>query len=128
MSGGGALSSYLKQNIESKWGPEALWVQRNADPAFASFLTSFNPYRGRNDSSQYAAMNSAIGTILTNLAAQTPKIYLRSTTWHNSKNDTADNRVGFRISTHAMYNNFSQVDWMFDQLVAQIDASGLPQL
>jgi hypothetical protein len=73
-------------------------------------------------------MNSAIGTILTNLAAQTPKIYLRSTTWHNSKNDTADNRVGFRISTHAMYNNFSQIDWMFEQLVAQVNASGLPQL
>ena len=125
---GVALSNYLKQKIECKWGPEALWVQRNADPAFASFLTSFNPFQGRNDSAQYAAMNSAISTILSNLAAQTPKIYLRSTTWHNSKNDTADNRVGFRISTHAMYNDYSQIDWMFDQLVAQINASGLPQL
>jgi hypothetical protein len=27
-----------------------------------------------------------------------------------------------------MYNNFSEIDWMFDQLVAQIDASGLAQL
>jgi len=125
---GVALSNYLKQKIESKWGPNALWVQRNADPAFASFLTSFNPFRGRNDSAQYSAMNSAISAILTNLAAQTPKIYLRSTTWHNSKNDTSDNRVGFRISTHAMYNNYSEIDWMFEKLVAQIDASGLPQL
>gem|GEM_PF-5259938 len=125
---GVALGNYLKQKIECKWGPEALWVQRNADPAFASFLTSFNPFRGRDDSSQFAAMNSAINTILANLAAQTPKIYLRSTTWHNSRNDTADTRVGFRISTHAMYNNYSQIDWMFDRLVAQIDASGLPQV
>jgi isopenicillin-N epimerase len=125
---GVALGNYLKQKVEAKWGPGALWVQRNADPSFASFLTSFNPFRGRNDSGQYSAMNGAIGTVLNNLAAQSPKMYLRSTTWHNSKADSADNRVGFRISTHAMYNNFSEIDWMFDKLVAQIDASGLPQL
>ncbi|QEM69231.1 aminotransferase class V-fold PLP-dependent enzyme [Geobacter sp. FeAm09] len=125
---GVALGTYLKRKIENKWGPGALWVQRNADPAFASFLTSFNPFRGKNDSAQFSAMSSAMSTILANLAAQTPKIYLRSTTWHNSKDDTADNRIGFRISTHAMYNNYSQIDWMFDQLVAEIDASGLPQL
>lgn len=125
---GTALSDYLKRKIEAKWGPEALWVQRNADASFATFLTSFNPFRGRDDSAQFAAMNSAINTILANLAAQTPKIYLRSTTWHNGKNDTADNRVGFRISTHAMYNSYAEIDWMFQKLVAQIDASGLPQL
>jgi selenocysteine lyase/cysteine desulfurase len=122
-----ALADYLKQKIEGKWGPGALWVQRG-DAAFKTFVTSFNPFSGRNDSSQYSAMNSAINAILTNLAGQNPKIYLRSTTWHDNKTSTSDNRVGFRISTHAMYNNYAEIDYMFDQLVARIDASGLPQL
>lgn len=125
---GVALSDYLKQKIERKWGAKALWVQRNPDPAFATFVTSFNPFRGRDDSAQFSSMNGAINRILGNLAAQTPKIYLRSTTWHNSKDDAADNRVGFRISTHAMYNSYSEIDWMFDQLAAQIDSCGVPQL
>ena len=125
---GVALSDYLKQKIERKWGAKALWVQRNPDPAFATFVTSFNPFRGRDDSAQFSSMNGAINRILGNLAAQTPKIYLRSTTWHNSKDDAADNRVGFRISTHAMSNNYSEIDWMFDQLAAQIDSCGVPQL
>jgi hypothetical protein len=49
-------------------------------------------------------------------------------TWRDKKTDTADNRVAFRISTHAMYNNYAEIDQMFDLLVARIDASGLPQL
>jgi selenocysteine lyase/cysteine desulfurase len=125
---GVALGDYLKQKIEAKWGPGALWVQRNPDPAFATFLTSFNPFRDRDLSSQYSAMNSAISAILTSLATGTPKVYIRSITWRNSKTDAADNRVGFRISTHAMYNNYEQIDQMFDLLMAQINASGLPQL
>ncbi|MDD2899955.1 MAG: aminotransferase class V-fold PLP-dependent enzyme [Desulfuromonadaceae bacterium] len=123
-----ALSTYLKQKIENKWGPAALWVHRNPDPSFATFLTSFNPFRDRNESSRYSAMNSAISAILGNLSALPAKIYIRSTTWRDTKDDQSDNRVGFRISTHAMYNNFAEIDYMFDQLVAQIDASGLAQL
>jgi selenocysteine lyase/cysteine desulfurase len=125
---GVALGNYLKQKIECKWGPGALWVQRNPDPAFATFLTSFNPFSDKDVSSQYSTMNSAISTILSSLAAGTPKIYLRSVTWRDKKTDTADNRVAFRISTHAMYNNYAEIDQMFDLLVARIDASGLPQL
>ena len=125
---GVALGDYLKQKIEATWGPGALWVQRNLDPAFATFLTSFNPFRDRDLSSQYGAMNSAISVINKALAAEDPKIYLRSTTWRDKKTDTGDNRVGFRISTHAMYNNYEEIDWMFDRLVAQVDASILPKL
>ena len=125
---GVALGNYLKQKIEGKWGAGALWVQRNPDPAFATFLTSFNPFRDRDLSSQYSTMNKAISTILAAMAAGTPKVYLRSVTWRDKKTDSADNRVAFRISTHAMYNNYDQIDQMFDLLVAQIDASGLAQL
>ncbi len=125
---GVTLGNYLKAKVKAKWGDNALWVQQNPDPRFATFLTSFNPFRDKNLTSQYAAMNAAINTILTSLAAETPKIYIRSTTWRDKQTDPADNRVGFRISTHAMYNNYEQIDYMFDRLVAKINASGLPQL
>jgi isopenicillin-N epimerase len=124
---GVALADYLKGKIVGKWGPAALWVQPG-DAVFKTFVTSFNPFRDRNLTSAYSAMNGAINTILANLAGQNPKIYLRSTTWHDSKTSTSDDRVGFRISTHAMYNNYAEIDYMFNQLVAQIDASGLAQL
>jgi selenocysteine lyase/cysteine desulfurase len=125
---GVALGNYLKQKIEGRWGRRALWVQRNPDPAFATFLTSFNPFRDRDESTRFAAMNGAINTILAALAAETPKIYIRSVTWHDRITDPADTRIGFRISTHAMYNNFEQIDYMFERLVSQINASGFPQL
>lgn len=122
------LGNYLKKKIEGRWGKEALWVQRNPDPAFATFLTCVNPFRGKDDSSQFGVMNAAIGKILTALAAETPKIYIRSITWRNRQTDTTDNRIGFRISTHAMYVNFEQIDYLFERLAAHVDASGLPQL
>lgn len=122
------LGNYLKAKITHKWGPNALWVQQNPDPAFATALTSFNPFAGKDDPSQYAAMNTAISGILTTLAGEDPKIYLRSTTWHNSKDDSGDNRVGFRISTHGVYNNYEQIDHMFHRLVAAVNATGLTQL
>ena len=124
---GVALGNYLKDKIAARWRG-ALWVEKNTDPAFATFLTSFNPFQGKNDSAQYGAMNAEISAILRVLAAEDPKIYLRSTTWRDKKTDSTDNRVGFRISTHAMYNNYAEIDWMFARLVAQIDASKLQQL
>ena len=60
------------------------------------------------------------------LAGEDPKIYLRTTTWHDLKTDAADNRVGFRVSTHGVYNNYDQIDYMFDRLVAAVNATGLP--
>lgn len=102
-------------------------MQRNNDPAFATALTSFNPFKGKDDGSQFGVMNGAINAILAGLAAETPKMYLRSVTWRDKKTDTADNRVGFRISTHAMYNNFEQIDHMFERLVVHVNASGLEQ-
>lgn len=122
------LGNYLKGKIEERWGQEALWVQKNPDPAFATCLTSFNPFRGKDDSSQFATLKTAIGTTLDGLAAETPKIYIRSVTWRNRKTDSADNRIGFRVSTHAVYNDFEQVDYLFERLVHHVDNSGLPQL
>ena len=125
---GVALANYLKDKIAARWGQSALWVQRNPDPGFNTFLTSFNPFRAKDDPGSYDTMNAAIGTILTALASGNPKIYIRSVTWHDRKTDPADNRVALRISTHAMYNSPAQIDFVFDRLVSLIDSSGLPQL
>ncbi len=124
---GVALGNYLKQKITAQWGNKALWVQPG-DPSFATAVTSFNPFFGKDDPAQYDAMNNAMTTILSTLAGEDPKIYLRSTQWHNLHTDTADNRCGLRISTHGVYNNYQQIDHMFDRLVAAVNASGLPQL
>lgn len=122
------LGDYLKAKIKRQWGHNSLWVEKNHDPRFATALTSFNPFAGKDDASQFAAMNSAMSNVLTALAGEDPKIYLRTTTWHDRATDTADNRVGFRISTHGVYNNYNQIDFMFDRLVAAINTTGLPQL
>jgi isopenicillin-N epimerase len=73
-------------------------------------------------------MNGAMGSILAKLAAGTPKIYIRTTTWRASKASGADDRIAFRISTHAMYNDWDEIDLMFERLVSEVDAVGLPQL
>ena len=68
-------------------------------------------------------MNNAMNSVLATLAGEDPKIYLRTTTWHDNQTDPADNRVGFRISTHGVYNNQGQIDYMFDRLVAAVEAA-----
>ncbi len=73
-------------------------------------------------------MSTALSTILANLAAGTPKIYIRSITWRASKASTADDRIAFRISTHAMYNDWDQIETLFRRLKEEIDKAGLPQL
>lgn len=125
---GTALGNYLKDKVAAKWSPGALSVQKNPDPKFWTFLTAVNPFKGKNDSAQFAAMNSAINTILGKLAGQDPKIYIRSITWRDKHTDPADNRVAFRIGTHAMYNNYEEINTMFDALVKYVNESGLAQL
>jgi hypothetical protein len=49
-------------------------------------------------------------------------------TWREHAPDTADNRVGFRVSTHAVYNSKAEIDWLFERLVFHVNASGLKQL
>ncbi len=133
---GVALGNQFKGLIASEWGPEALWVQENPDPRFATALTAFNPFVARDDASQFAAMSAAInGTgsgasrvpgILDYLAQETPKIYVRSITWRSSQQASADDRIGFRISTHAVYNNQDEVEYVFARLVERINMTGLP--
>jgi selenocysteine lyase/cysteine desulfurase len=122
------LGNYLKAKVAAQWGANALWVQQNPDPAFATALTAFNPFAGKDDPSQYSTMRTAMSTILTTLAGEDPKIYIRTVTWRDRKTDPADNRITFRVSTHGVYNNFDQIDYMFERLVAAVNASGLPQL
>jgi isopenicillin-N epimerase len=125
---GVALGDYLKLKIAAQWGPQALWVQKNPDPAFATALTSFNPFAGKDDPNQFSAMRAAMNDVLTTLATGDPKIYIRTVTWRDRAVDPADNRIGFRVSTHAVYNNFDDIEILFDRLVAAVDATGLPQL
>ena len=124
---GVALGNYLKGLVAAQWGPGALWVQQNPNSAFATAVTSFNPFAAKDEAASYGVMNAAISTILTNLAAEMPKVYGRSTTWRTSGLLTADNRVGFRISTHGVYNNYDEIDYAFARLVDQVNLSGLAQ-
>jgi len=124
-----ALAAYLQQKIAAKWTPEALTVQ-SPDPRFKTFLTSFNPFRDRYLTSQYAAINSALSQVVNRLAAGSPKIYVRTVTWRERRTETADNRVAFRVSTHAMYNDWDEIDLMFGEVVKHVEAvageTGLP--
>jgi selenocysteine lyase/cysteine desulfurase len=125
---GTSLASALRRRILERWGPRALWVADHPDVRFRTALTSFNPFAGNENPAQFATLNSAINAILAALAAETPKIYVRSTTWRDRHSDPADNRVGFRVATHAVYNDLAQIDWFVDRLAEQVAASGLPQL
>jgi selenocysteine lyase/cysteine desulfurase len=125
---GVALGNYLKDKIASRWGDNALWVQQNPDTAFATAITSFNPFEGKDNTFDFSAMNTAMSTVLSTLASETPKIYIRTVTWRDKKTDSSDNRIGFRVSTHGVYNNYDEIDYMFRRLAAAINATGLPQL
>lgn len=123
-----ALAAYLRRKVTEHWGNSALWIQQHPDSAFNTALTSFNPFAGREDSSRYAELNAASTSVVNALAAETPKIYARTVTWRDRPSDTADNRVGFRLSTHAVYNSFEEIDHVVERLAAAVDATGLPQL
>jgi hypothetical protein len=92
---------------------------------FATALTSFNPFVGRDDGAAYASLRSAVSSVVDALAAEDPKIYIRFVTWDSSLAAPSDDRVGFRISTHGVYNSYDEVDYMFDRLVYQIQQTGL---
>lgn len=49
-------------------------------------------------------------------------------TWRDGPASAADDRVGFRVSTHGVYNDFDRIDHVFDRLVNQVNPTGLPQL
>ncbi len=119
------LGGYLKDLIEAQW-PGSLWVEeRPAYDPFATALTSFNPFVGRDDSSAYGPVHDAIAAVVDALAEEDPKIYIRYTTWKSNKELKDDDRVGFRISTQAVYNNYDEVDYVFERLVYQVAETGL---
>jgi len=122
------LGGYLKDLIDAQW-PGSLWVEKRPvyDP-FATALTSFNPFVGRDDSTAYSAVRAAISAVVAALAAEDTKIYIRDVTWKSSLAAPSDDRVGFRISTHGVYNNYDEVEYVFERLVDQIDQTGLPTI
>lgn len=124
------LGNRLKEQIAYRW-PGALWVEARPpyDP-FATALTSFNPFVGResSDPAVYAAIRQAIVDVVEALAAEDPKIYIRFVTWKSQKDLPDDDRIGFRVSTHGVYNSFGDVDYVFDRLVHHIENQGLATL
>jgi len=122
------LGNALKAKIEAQW-PGSLWVDaRPPYSPFATALTSFNPFVGRDDSGSYAALRTVMSDVANALAAEDPKTYIRFVTWRSSLAAESDDRVGFRISTHGVYNSYEEVDYVFDRLVYQIEQTGLPTL
>ncbi|MCG6940572.1 MAG: aminotransferase class V-fold PLP-dependent enzyme [Thiohalocapsa sp.] len=122
------LGNYLKAKIEAQW-PGALWVEaREPYSPFATALTAFNPFVGRDDSSAYEALHTAVSDVVDALAADDPKTYIRYTTWESSLAAAGDDRVGFRVSTHGVYNNYDEVDDMFDRLVYHVQQTGVPTI
>ena len=124
---GVALAAHLRGLIRGQWGAEALWVDPG-DPAFDTALTSFNPFQGKNDPARFATLRDTISQIVNALAAETPKVYIRYVTWRSSSAAPADDRIGFRISTHGVYNDYEDVAYVFQRLAALVSASGLPKL
>lgn len=126
------LSNHLKDRVADKWGKQALWVQKNAEPEFATFLTAFNPLVTKDDPAQFDAMLAGMNEIRDKLSSHSdPKIYIRTITWQEQPTIAAgvkDTAVGFRVSTHPVYNSVADVDTMFDALVAALDESGLQQI
>ncbi len=122
------LGNYLKAKIDAQW-PGSLWVEaREPYSPFATALTSFNPFVGREDSASYGAVRQAISDVVNALAAEMPKVYIRFVTWHSSIAADSDDRVGFRVSTHGVYNNYDEVDYVFGRLVDQVHQTGLPTI
>jgi hypothetical protein len=73
-------------------------------------------------------MHAAISAVNNALASETPKIYIRSVTWRSGSAASADDRVGFRMSTHGVYNNYDEIDEVFDRLAYHVHQSSLAQL
>ena len=124
---GVGLGRRLKDGILAKWGPRALWVDPG-EAAFATALTSFNPFAGNEDPARFAEQKKAIVGILDALAAESPKIYIRAATWRSRADAAADDRIGLRISTHGMYNDADEVDHVLARVIAQVERSGLAQV
>ncbi len=77
---------------------------------------------------KYAAMNTAMNTVLATLAAEDPKIYIRTVNWR----DQASNPPTVCGSASGLdardVQQLPEIDWMFERLVAAVDATGLAQL
>ena len=135
---GTANAKYLQQKIIDKWGLGALWFpQPGLDQRFLGFVTTFNPFRGNTNAANYAVQQPALAKIVTNLGGSTnpdlnptctPGIYLAQRNWANHNSDGRTNRACIRIGTHAMYTSNEETDYVFAQIVKQVDATGIPQL
>jgi hypothetical protein len=71
-------------------------------------------------------MSTATSTVVNTLAEEDPKIYIRFTDWRDQPLDAANNRIGCRVRTHAVFNNYEEIDHMFDRLVAALDVTVCP--
>jgi isopenicillin-N epimerase len=124
---GVGLGRRLKDGILARWGSRALWIDPG-QAAFATALTSFNPFAGNEDSARFAEQKKAVVGILDGLAAESPKIYIRAATWRSHADAPADDRIGLRVSTHAVYNSPDEVDHVLSRVIEHVERSGLEQV
>jgi selenocysteine lyase/cysteine desulfurase len=131
------MAAYLQKKIVDRWGDGALWINRNVDQRFKGFVTSFNPFKDHTNPANFATQSAALSAVVSNLGAsidpalnptgKTP-IYLAERNWYNRFADRTNNRCCIRVSTHAMYTSREETDFVFGEIVKQVNASGLPQL
>ncbi|GHC97111.1 aminotransferase [Pseudorhodoferax aquiterrae] len=108
------LSAYLKEKIVERWGVESLYSPKD-DPKLVCALTSFNPFRNKDD-----VMNSAKATqFVSRLQAEYPQgLIIRNASFPVI--GAASNHYAMRVSTH-LWHDANDIDALVD---AMWDLSG----
>ena len=134
---GVALGNYLKSKIAGQWARLPLggreYYQLRSE--FATALTAFNPFTDRETTIRPICRHECgnqwdewRGRDFKYPGGRGPQDLHQvasplGTTTENGSYPTADNRVGLRASTHGVYNNYEQIDYMFDRLVAAVETA-----
>jgi len=128
MSAGVALADYLKDRSRPDGGRMPLWVQKNPDPRLCDRLTAFNPYAGKDDPSQFSAMNAAMAVcsqrsrpaIRRSMSAPLPGATVQPTLLTTA---SASASAPMPYTTITMRSTSCS-----NRLVAAVNATSLPQL
>ncbi|ARU05911.1 aminotransferase [Comamonas serinivorans] len=104
-----ALSSYLKEKIAERWGVEALYAPKD-DPKLLSALTSFNPFKNKDDVMVSAKASEFVSRIRSDYA---PGFEIRNASIPVI--GAAANHNGLRISTH-LWHDADDIDRLVDSM------------
>lgn len=122
-----ALANYLRNKFRTEYGNTSIAV----DPGVTDFEGGFvvvNPFSNQANASPTS----------TNLSTINSAMYTKYNCWgpvtRNTRRDasdptvTSDQFIAERISTHAVYQNFEQIDYFFAKFNAEVDLTNQPQL